>query len=593
MSYPRGIMDRAIAYSQLQALGLAVSKTGKVSHDDLALGILRGGDFQTMDGRFIPLSSVDHFEWVEMNNDLFAYDEFENGTRIHADIFTQQDEDVIEMLQMPRTILELSAIFESLYPDAEGRMYYDELNEYNVVDLSLFGVEGGTFTAMTDAAFAFYLADIQKRLREKGYIGKGFPSERICEQALAMYMYKHSRNSFREWVESHEWDGVPRVRTWFQKLFGATAPPLRESGQEDRYLGDVAEAWFVGIVRRQYEATKHEIVPVLISSDQGIGKGNGIQYTAGRDEWYVEATQSLRNRDKFLDSIRGAIIVELSEAKQIKNDDNDLLKAFISVISDRSRKPYAKYSEIYPRRFGLIASSNEMDIFNDVTGNRRYFPIICEGDISEFVTRYDVEQVWAEALQMYHDGHLWFMTEESADIAAVMQEFSAEEDINVDAIDQWLDDPDNGYAEVGARISRNEILDKVFSIDPTVTHTIVPYSYQEMYKRWARRTRTWTKLPNPVYIGGKSCRAWERTRVAGGKRKVSRLKTFAMMDDREESIEEVMRKHCLKYSCMQCGDLFPKDDLTPKQIDSLMREGYIYEAARVDGEPILKVGVVP
>ena len=586
-------MDRATASSQLRALGLTVTNGGIVKHSDYDYGVLTAKDMQTVDGRFIPLSSIDYFSWVEANNDLFAHDANGGEDRIHADHFSEQDTAVISMRQMPRTISELSAVFEELYPDAEGRIYYDELNEYNVVDLSLFGVEGGGFTAMTDAAFAFYLTDIQNRLKEHGFIGKGFPSERICEQALAMYMFRHSRNSFREWVEAHEWDGVPRVRTWFQRLFGATAPALREMGQEERYLGDVAEMWFVGIVRRQYEATKHEIVPVMISSDQGIGKGNAIQFMAGRDEWYVEATQSLKNRDKFLDSIRGAIIVELSESKQIKDDDNNLLKAFISVISDRSRKPYAKYSEIYPRRFGLIASSNEMDIFNDVTGNRRYFPIVCEAENSERVTKYDVEQVWAEALQMYRDDHLWFTTEESADIAAVMQEFSAEEDINVDAIDQWLDDPDNGYTKVGARISRGEILDKVFSIDPMSTHSIVPWSYQEMYKRWARRTRSWAKLPQPVYVNGRSCRVWERTSAPGTKKKITRLKTFTTGVDEDDSIEDVMRRHCLKHHCMQCGDLFPKDELTSKQIDLLMREGYIYESAIVDGESILKVGVVP
>lgn len=585
-------MDRTIAQAQLKSLGLTVSKAGVVSHGGYDYGVLRATDFQTMDGDYIALDDVASISWVEENRDLFFLDDDDGQRKAHANVYIPKDIEAIEIMKMPKTLLEVSEVFDSLYPDAEGKLYYDILNEYDAVDMSLFGEPGG-MQAMNDKIFAFYLMDIQRRLREKGYVGTSFPSDRVLGQALDMYTMRHSRNLFREWVESHEWDGIPRVRTWFQKLFGATAPPLRDEGLEDRYLGDVSEMWFVGIVKRQYEAAKHEIVPVLIS-EQGIGKGNAIRLMAGKDCWYTESTQSVKHPDKFLDSVRGAVIVELSESKQLKDDDANALKSFISTISDRLRKPYARYNDVYARHFGFIATSNEADIFTDDTGNRRYFPMFCDPDLSEYVSDYDVEQVWAEALQMYHDGHLWFTSEDTADIASVMQDYTSVEDINVDMIDQWLDDPMNGYAEVGSKITRAVILDKVFGINPDDNRSLVPRSVQDMYTKWSRRAYTWERTAKPFRMDGKVVRGWERIAPPGTRKKQKRLRSNNRSQQDDNTPVGLMRRHCQQMfgRIPKADEVFPVDGLTADEIDALQREGMIYDSGYKNGQIVYRVGVV-
>lgn len=583
-------MERATVYSQLKALGLVVSKAGIVSYGGYDYGILHTKDFQTMDQQFVLLDDVVQISWVLENHDLF----FENldGTRIraHGDVYTDQDRQAMELRMMPKSLVDLNAVFYELYPDADSKMYYDELKECDMIDTSIFGEADGV-KVMDDKLFAIYVADMQSKLREHGFQGTGFPSETTMAKALSIVTYHNSRNAFREWVESREWDGVPRVRTWFRRLFGATAPPLRDIGMEDKYLGDVSEMWFVGVMRRQYTETKHEIVPVLIS-EQGIGKGNGIRFMAGHDCWYVESTERVDRAKDFLDSVRGCVVVELSESKQLKSDDIDVLKGFISKSSDHLRKPYAKYDASYPRHFGFIATSNNDNIFLDETGNRRFFPMYCDPDESDYLTQYDVEQVWAEALYLLKQGHLWYASEETDEIAGIMQEFSTAEDFNVEAINTWLDDPDNGYAEVGALITKNTIMENVFSVDPLATRTMVPASITDIVSKWSNSTKAWRKVARTVRLNGAVCRAWERVAPPGEKPRPRRLKNSEVKKPIEQDAVAYMRKYCREHGCNECGDLFPTDGMTMGQIELLMSEGFIYTSG-VGANLTYRVGYVP
>ena len=590
-------MNRAIAQDQIKALGLAVSPAGIISAKGYDYGTLQNTDLHTMDNRFIPLDDVDHLSWVAEENEMRAIMKDGTEERIHADVYTQKDTEMIELRMMPTSAIELEDIFEELYPDIHDRVYYDELNEHDMVDMSLFG-EGGGIQPLSDKSFSCFMLDIQRRLRQGGYVGKRYPTERMCELVLNKYTYSHRRNMFREWVEAHPWDGKPRVNSWFRDLFGATAPPLQDMGLEDEYLSTVSEMWFVGVIRRQYEPTKHEIVPVLISP-QGIGKGNLIRFMAGQDCWYVESTQSVKYIDKFLDSIRGAIVVELSESKQLKDDDANLLKSFISTISDQLRKPYARYDDRYPRHFGLIATSNEDDMFTDATGNRRYFPMYCDASESKALTRYDVEQVWAEALHMYREGRHWYMSKDFAEVAAIMQDYGSEEDPNVDMIERWLDDPVNGYAEIGDRVSRPLLMDKVFGVDPDTVRAYLPKNVKDAIDKWASGTKSWRKVSKTVRIDGKVCRAWERVALPGTRQKLTRLKTLDTMDKSAFPSEDndptaFMRRYCeLHPDHVECGDIFDVSDVDQHMLEALLAEAYIYESYADDSGKVYKVAMRP
>jgi hypothetical protein len=444
--------------------GCLVSGWGLVSGGSRKFGLIGGSQFVAEDG-----TRYTDIEWVQIGDTRTSVSlGTSDGTVIVVTGQPMSKDDKKSTLpnggKMPQSLSQLQDMFSLLYPDAESQVYYDVLMEKPYVDVRMLGEASEGFEQWNDTILAKYHADLERKLDALGLEGR-YPSYKVRDEMIDILVGGNRRNMFKEWVESHEWDGVPRMRTWFQETFGATAPALASDPErEAEYLGAVAEAWFIGGIRRMYAETKHEIVPVLIGG-QGIMKGTAIQYTAGDDGWYVECNEDVKQVQKFLESTRGRIVVELSEATQIRGPDVEALKAFISKSEDQLRKPYAHFEESYPRHFILIASTNIDNIFTDITGNRRFFPMYCDPDkatrefsVDRSVGQYDVEQVWAEALAMFRDGHKWYISSDITEMAQAMQDFYTQENSNVSVIEDWLDDPNNGFTRIGDKIRKSDVM---------------------------------------------------------------------------------------------------------------------------------------
>lgn len=584
-------MKRQLFVEILRKMGLRVSKTGIIDSRDTgrSYGVAGNNSYNTIDRRSIPFDEIKTVEYYEGDNKLVLIFNDDTKEDIAGEELSTDDKNSIALLPMPKTIIELNNLFPVLYPNAKSQLYYDELAEREMINLSMLGRIDGGIKPVNDKIMSLFYMDIEEKLIENGYYGTP-PSYAVRDHVFNTQTFDNTRNPFRDWVESHPWDGKPRVRTWFQRLFGATAPPLREKGLEDRYIGDVAEAWFIGAIKRMYSETKHEIVPVFISHDQGIGKGQALKYTAGRDSWYIETLADVREKDRFLESVRGNIIVEMAESKQIRSNDVETLKAFISMSSDQFRAPYARFNDRKPRHFILAATSNLDNVFVDITGNRRFYPLYCDGNVATYNPFededggvYEVEQLWAEALQLYRDGHLWYMTEESADIAAIMQEYSTQENSNIDVIDEWLDDPshvdDNGipYSQLGAKVDKRTILMNVYG---WIEGTAVPKDMETSYRAWANGQTNWEKTAKAARINGKVSRGYIRIVAPGERKKVTRLPISRAVKNNAGNDKDpvyVIRERARKYGFRNLGDVFPVDGLSEEMIDVFLREGYIYD----------------
>jgi predicted P-loop ATPase len=281
-----------------------------------------------------------------------------------------------------------------------------------------------------------------------------------------------------DYISNIEWDGKPRVREWFIRGLGAEIPSL--SPEDSQYLvEEVTQAWFVGAVLRSQRMQKFETVPILMSPKQGIGKSTFVQYTAlyGVDEsWYASTTRDIDDQQKFFESIAGAKIIEWGEAKQFKRDDAEAMKAFISQEADKYRAPYAPTPTTNPRRWVPIITTNESTLFSDTTGSRRFIPFICNVDkiidrvyYHEMNTperRYEVEQVWAEALHMANEGALACISPRAEELAKTPQKLFTKANDFFDELYAILDEE---HPEVGDFISNVQLKkyeQELFSLFP-------------------------------------------------------------------------------------------------------------------------------
>ncbi len=511
--------------------------------------------------------------------------------------FSQSDAAALMgMTAMPTCLLELDTVMPTLFPEIDEKLYFDVLNEQMAFYPSLFSGEPAPKDEkpifFDDNYVPSYLYSLQKRLRDLGFVGKRYPSKEVSIDALKLRAWKKQRNLFREWLESLVWDGKPRLRRWFIDGLGVTAPPLEETGQDVKYLESATEAWFLGAVNRQYEPTKVEIVPVFIGGE-GIGKGNFLRYTAGyRDEWFIDTSATLRGagaEQKFLEGIKGRVIVELSESVQFSTkEDVELLKTFVSKTEDQSRKPYAVFQSTCVRRFSLVATSNQNNVFLDTGGgNRRYFPMYCDPNKAilpydpkfKQIGKYDMEQVWAEAMHIRNTNEYAgsFMTKELAELAAVMQEYGTRENTSVSVIDDWLEDPANGFNEIGARISKKMIFEHIFGIDP---NGAIPRGVAYAYQTWMNIQKCWRKVTKAMRIGDEVTRSgYERICTKDDLKEKRRSNMVNVLPGHEGEFVDVVgiiRKRAKIYHLSKTGDRFPIDGLTAHEIEALEDEGYIY-----------------
>lgn len=583
-------MLRVEILAQLEALGFRVMEDGRFAwEDDSVYGSVMESEV-IMDRPYGHTTTVIEFKDIEqigmMSDNTFnitttngTFFQFKPGA---TKVAVQAPK---EFVKLDNTLLSLATIFPQIFPDYEDKLWFDELMECPVCDMSLFD-RPPLVARLTDETVVEYYFCLEKRLREMGVAVK-FPNH-VRDEALLLFASRHKRNPFREWMEAHEWDGKPRLRTWFRDAFGARAPPLEQMGRDMEYIESVTEAWFMGAVARQYGETKHDIVPVLISP-QGIGKGNALKFMAGNDKWYKDTNADVSKPDRFLDSIRGRVIVELSEATQIRNKNVELLKSFISETSDQMRKAYAHFENTYPRHFVMIASTNLSNVFTDITGNRRFFPMYCDAKLA---TRHysadrsyyqgEVEQLWAEALYLYRKGHRPWLSESIAELSRVMQEYSSVDNPNIQIINDWLDDPYNGFTEIGARVSRQLIMEQVFGYGKTA---IIPKDIESAFRAWTEGNQQWEKLPMTIRIDGVACKGWERKYAPGQRAEITRLpykdKTMEetpMGDGSSSSVQRlsdyVVRNHSQEWDVIDAAQFRDGD------MDSLMDLGYVYSDIR-------------
>lgn len=523
-------MKKSDLIDNLKTIGVRITREGVIK--DLAgepWGIIFEDVIQKVDGDIIsfkdaesvdnPMNQTGYFEINHKNGFIIAKCDLSKTIKPNEENKERMEiaaTDTGETFRaMPKTDSELTEAFPVLYPDWKDKIFYDEMNESEMINLSMFGGEDKT-VEITDSIENQYLVDIEEKLKLNGF---GDPEKRfnppnveVRLRILSNHAQKNRRNLFREWVEATKWDGKSRIATWFKDKFNAGAPALRESGWEDTYLRKVAEAWFLGGIQRMFKATQHDVVPVLIGP-QGCGKSSGLEYTAGNGEWFAATTINISNPNGlnlFLDSVRGKSVVELAEATTIRSSDQEAMKAFISRKEDRIRKPYARRQESYPRHFIMAATTNIKDVFTDITGNRRFYPISCEEmttiEMLEKRDPEDVKQVWAEALELYRN-HYDAAIPPNWEPAVLMQKHYTQENLNSRIIDDWLNDPINQCDKIGVKVTSKTILENCFN---TQTGRPIPEDVKKCLKSWRNTPSKEWQYKSSMKIDGRVTSGWVR-----------------------------------------------------------------------------------
>lgn len=227
-----------------------------------------------------------------------------------------------------------------------------------------------------------------------------------------------------------------------------TENPTLPDGQR---LGDVViKRFLIGAVARVLDpGCTMDWMPILIGH-QNLGKTTFLNYlspdVAGGRGWVTTLQQGIGQLKEKPHILHSGWIVILDEVERyFQRRYVEELKNLVSVCSDYSAKKYQN-EQHYPRNFVLAGATNNRDIFQDPTGNRRFLPIVVKGKIPSRENRRlltidldrlrrDRDSIWAAAYQAYLEGesHL-FTSYELEMIAGYLAGFTADDPVEAQVL---------------------------------------------------------------------------------------------------------------------------------------------------------------
>lgn len=224
------------------------------------------------------------------------------------------------------------------------------------------------------------------------------------KDALVAVVTRHRRHPVRDYLNSLEWDGVPRLDRLIIDYVGAEDNELNRAMTRKHFAAAVARVMDPGC--------KYDYC-LVVTGPEGIGKSTLFNVMGG--EWFSDSLVTMEGT-RGMEQLRNSWVVELPELSSVKRSDVEQVKAFITKQVDAYRGAYCTSVEPHPRQCVFCGTTNETHFLKGETGNRRFWVMPVD---AKYRRRHDFrraieadrDQLWAEAVRRYRDGEELFLPE--------------------------------------------------------------------------------------------------------------------------------------------------------------------------------------
>ena len=266
----------------------------------------------------------------------------------------------------------------------------------------------------------------------------GIVSSQKVDDALALEFEKKKFHPIREYICAQKWDGIPRVNTLLIDYFGA---------EDNAYTRAAIRKTLVAAVARVFEPGIKFDTALILVGEQGTYKSTFVKKLGM--EWFSDTFTTVQGKESF-EQIQGAWLIEMAELSGLKKAEVESIKHYISKREDMFRPAYGRTVETYKRQCVFFGTTNNKDFLRDPTGNRRFMPIDVRPEyatksVNDDLTQDEINQIWAEAYQLYLAKEPLYLVGDEDIIAKIEQHKHSEADERKGIIEEYLNTkfPDN------------------------------------------------------------------------------------------------------------------------------------------------------
>lgn len=226
----------------------------------------------------------------------------------------------------------------------------------------------------------------------------GIDSKDKINDALGVVSRTNAFNPVKEYLEKLTWDGEKRAETFFIDYLGV----------EDRELfRECTKTALAACVARALNSVVEFDNMVVLVGAQGTGKSKILAKLAKNRRWFSDSID-IKGKEAY-EGVRGKWIIEIAELAGFRKQDSETIKRFLTAPSDFYRAAFERYPQDQVRRCVFFGTTNDLSFLRDPTGARRFWPMEVNPsrrtkDQWTDLTPETVNQVWAEAMQLYKSG---------------------------------------------------------------------------------------------------------------------------------------------------------------------------------------------
>lgn len=259
----------------------------------------------------------------------------------------------------------------------------------------------------------------------------GITGKQKIDDALELEFERNRYHPVKAYLKELKWDGVKRLDYMLVDYFGAEDTLYSREAGRKMMTGGVARIMQPGV--------KFDLVVTLVGP-QGTGKSTFIK-TIGKS-WFSDTVMTVQGKEA-LEQVQGKWVIELAELSALRKAEVESIKHFISKQEDSFRVAYGRVVETFKRQCIFIGSINNKDFLRDPSGNRRFLPIDVHASRAVKDVWVDlpgeVDQLWAEAVELYKQGETLYLGKEAERQAYIEQVGHSEQDDRTGLITMYLE----------------------------------------------------------------------------------------------------------------------------------------------------------